>query len=190
MATLRVAASRNAVEGDIRLPSPNDGLLRSKEGDVKPCEHNARVLIAEASQYGDLHYDEFLSRMRYGARDWIDADEIECLCWLQSAHGVSRFTIGQARNGARAVANSRSRDSLREFVETLPRWDGAPRIESAFVDAWGATDDSLTRAASRNFFVACIARALHPGAKVDTLWTFEGPQGTGKSLALHALGED
>ncbi len=25
---------------------------------------------------------------------------------------------------------------------------------------------------------------------MDTLWTFEGPQGTGKSLALHALGED
>jgi hypothetical protein len=92
MATLRVAASRNAVEGDIRLPSPNDGLLRSKEGDVKPCEHNARVLIAEASQYGDLHYDEFLSRMRYGARDWIDADEIECLCWLQSA-SARRATV-------------------------------------------------------------------------------------------------
>ena len=35
-----------------------------------------------------------------------------------------------------------------------------------------------------------IARALQPGAKVDTLWTFEGPQGTGKSLSLHALGGD
>ena len=48
----------------------------------------------------------------------------------------------------------------------------------------------LTRAASRNFFVALIARAVHPGAKVDTLWTFEGPQGTFKSLALRALGRD
>jgi predicted P-loop ATPase len=46
------------------------------------------------------------------------------------------------------------------------------------------------RAASRNFFIALIARAVLPASKVDTLWTFEGPQGIGKSLALHALGGD
>jgi hypothetical protein len=181
----------------LRRPQPDPevdpagvGLILSKDGDIKPCEHNARLLIAGAPQYQKLHHDEFLSRMRLGDRDWIDADEIECLCWLQSAHGVSRFTLGQARNGARAVANSRHRDSLREFVGTLPEWDGVSRIESAFADAWGAVDNALTRAASRNFLVAMIARALHPGAKVDTLWTFEGPQGIGKSLALAALGRD
>jgi hypothetical protein len=167
-----------------------DGLLKSDTGTIKPCEHNARVLIAGAPQYAYVHYDEFLSRMRFGARDWTDADEIGCLCWLQSAHGVSRFTIGQTRNAARAVAYSRRRDSLREFVEGLPAWDEIPRIDMAFADAWGADDTPLTRAASRNFLIGMIARALHPGAKVDTLWVFEGPQGIGKSLALNALGED
>jgi hypothetical protein len=115
-------------------------------------------LIGAASQYAGLHFDEFLSRLRIEGRDWIDADDLQCLRWLQSAHGVARFSLGQARNGARSVAYSRRRDSLREFVEALPVWDGTPRIDAAFCDAWGAPDDALTRASSRNFFVAMIAR--------------------------------
>ena len=165
-------------------------LLKTETGTIKACEHNARVLIAGATQYADLHFDEFLSRLRLATRDWTDADDLDVVCWLQAAHGVARFTLGQARNGARNVAYSRRRDSLREFVESLPGWDGIARIDAAFCDTWGAPDDALTRAASRNFFVAMIARALHPGSKVDTLVTFEGQQGIGKSLALQALGGD
>ncbi len=115
-----------------------DGLLRSNAGVIKACEHNARVLIAAAPQYADLPLVEFLSRMRLGGRYGTDADDIECVCWLQSEHGVARFTLGHARSAARVVAHSRGRDSLREFVEELPAWDGIERIDSAFADAWRA----------------------------------------------------
>jgi hypothetical protein len=178
---------------DVREPQEDqergsDKLLRSDRGAIKPCEHNACELLADAAQYGGLHFDEFLSRMRLDARDWTDADDLAALSWLQSKHSVPGFTLGQVRNAARTLAYSRRRDSLREFVDGLPRWDGTPRIEMAFVDAWGARDDTLTRAASRNFFVALIARAMKPGAQVDTVWCFEGPQGTLKSSSLRALG--
>src|SRR5262249_39347142 len=146
--------------------------------------------LAGAPQFSELHYDDFLSRQRISDRDWVDADDLELLLWLQSAHRVPTFTLGQARNAARAVAYTRRRDSLKAFISKLPSWDGVPRIELAFVDAWGAPDDALTRAASRNFFVAMIARADKPGTKVDTLWTFEGNQGIGKSLALEVLAGD
>src|SRR6266496_3351536 len=118
-------------------------LLRTVKGGIKPCEHNAFVLIAQAPRYVGLHFDEFLSRMRLDARDWIDADDLDAVRWLQSAHAVARFTLGHARNGVRSVAYTRRRDSLREFVEGLPAWDGTPRIEAAFCDAWGAPDSPL-----------------------------------------------
>jgi putative DNA primase/helicase len=51
-------------------------------------------------------------------------------------------------------------------------------------------DNVLTRTASRNFFIAMIARALHPGAQVDTLEAFEGEQGIGKTRAMRELGGD
>ena len=162
-----LATKRSRKPPETVAPASESELLQSSAGEIKPCEHNARVLIGTSPQYAELHFDEFLSRLRIGARDWTDADDLDLLCWLQSAHGVPRFVRAQARNGALAVAYSRRRDSLREFVERLSAWDGTPRIEHAFEDAWGAPDDMLTRAASRNFFVALIARAVHPGAKVE-----------------------
>src|SRR5207253_2604308 len=135
-------------------PSRPAELLRNDKGAILPCEHNAFVLLSAATEFAQLHFDEFLSRMRIGARDWIDADDLGAVCWLQSVNGVARFTLGHARNAARALAYSRRRDSLREFVENLPAWDGTPRIEQAFADAWGAPNNELIRAASTNFFVA------------------------------------
>lgn len=163
-------------------------LLLSDKGAIQPCLHNACVLIADATEFANLHFDEFLSRLRMGERDWTDADDLELLRWLQSAHGVSRFTLGHARDAARSVAYSRKRDSLRVFVENLPEWDGTLRIDNAFAKAWGAPASPLSAAASRNFFIALIARAMQPGAQVDTVWCFEGAQGVGKSRSLRALG--
>jgi hypothetical protein len=163
-------------------------LLTNDKGVILACEHNAFVLLEASTLYTGLHFDEFLSRLRFDERDWTDADDLDALRWLQSKHGVARFTLGHTRHAAQSLAYSRRHDSLREFVENLPTWDGTPRIEQAFADAWGAPDTELIRAASSNFFVALIARALQPGAQVDTLWTFEGPQGSFKSRALRELG--
>ena len=171
----RIDAEQDALDGK--------ALLRSPKGLIKACEHKPR-LIGDAPQYAGPYFDEFLSRLRIDCRDWTDADDLEALCWLQSAHEVSAFTLGQARNGARAVAYSRRRDSLREFVESLPDWDGTERIDLAFADAWGVPDTPVTRAASRNLLIAAIARAMRPGAQVDTVWCFEGPQGTYKSQSM------
>jgi predicted P-loop ATPase len=110
------------------------------------------------------------------------------LCSLQAVHQVAGFTLGQVRNAVQTSAYERRRDSLRDYVKSLPPWDSTPRLEHAFCDGWGAMDTPLVRASSRNFFVAMIARALNPGAQVDTLWAFEGLQGTLKSRSFRELG--
>jgi predicted P-loop ATPase len=162
----------------------------SRWGEIKACEFNACVLMREAERYKLLHFDEFLFRTRLGERDWTDHDERDLLYWLQGAHGVPKFSPSQARNAAQKIAYERRRDSLRDYVNALPQWDGIERVGRAFASAWGARDSELTRAASKNFFIALIARALEPGAQVDTLWVFEGPQGARKSAALRQLGGD
>jgi hypothetical protein len=163
-------------------------LYRAGNGALVPCEHNAFVLIDNAQQYQGLHFDTFLDRQRLGEADWSDGDDIACLTWLQRTQ-QTRFNLTHARLGARLVAFARRRDSLAQFVEGLPAWDSTERIAAAFSDAWGAPESELMHAASRNFFVALIARALVPGAQVDTVWCFEGPQGTYKSRSLRTLGQ-
>ncbi len=162
-------------------------LLRSESGSIRPCEHNAYVLLAASEKHDDLHFDTFHHRMRIDDRDWSDADERAALLCLQSGHNVPGFSLRQVSTACRALADARKRDSLKEWIAALPQWDGVARIERAFCDAWGAPENALLCAASRNFFVALIARGERPGAKVDTLWCFEGPQGTYKSMALQEL---
>jgi predicted P-loop ATPase len=48
----------------------------------------------------------------------------------------------------------------------------------------------LTRSVARKWLVACVARAMKPGCKVDTILVLEGKQGIGKSSALAALAGD
>lgn len=170
-----------------RKPAAPDLILGDK-GQIRPCDYNAKQLIGADPLYAELHFDEFLYRARIGDRDWTDHDDRDALCALQAAHRVPGFTLGHVRNAAMVIAYARKRDSLGEYVTALPVWDSTQRIEMAFADAWGAPDTSLGRAASRNFFIASIARAMRPGAQVDTLWAFEGKQGTRKSAALRALG--
>lgn len=166
----------------------NPALLLNEKGKILPCEHNALELLRTDDYHGALHFDRFLYRVRIGPRDWSDQDDRAALCGLQAVHRVHGFTLGQVRSAVLSLAYERQCDSLEDHVLGLAKWDGVSRIEMAFCDAWGAPDDPVTRAASRNLFVAMIARALRPGAQVDTLWVFEGPQGSGKSAALRALG--
>jgi len=188
--TVAVAPSAPEAPPPLGLPAPD--LILDAKGGIKPCEHNARQLMAAAAQYNELHFDDFLYRPRIGegttARDWSDHDERDALIWLQSAHRVAGFTLNQVRTAASKLAYDRRIDSLNEFVMGVPAWDGVARIELAFIEAWGAADTELTRAASRNFFLALHARAVNPGAQVDNLWVIEGPQGTLKSLSLRVLG--
>ena len=86
-----LATKRSRKPPETVAPASESELLQSSAGEIKPCEHNARVLIGTSPQYAELHFDEFLSRLRIGARDWTDADDLDLLCWLQSAHGVPRF---------------------------------------------------------------------------------------------------
>lgn len=173
---------------DARRKANELKLICGDKGQIKACEYNVKQLLGADAKYNPLHFDDFLYRPRFGDRDWTDGDDLAALCALQAEHRVPAFTLRQVRNAVMVLARERARDSLRDFVASLPPWDNTPRIELAFCEAWGAHDTPLTRAASRNLFVAMIARAVKPGAQVDTLWALEGPQGRRKSMSLRALG--
>lgn len=183
------AADRGVAILDERRQAKELNLILDSKGRIKACEFNAKQLLGADAQYGAVHFDEFLGRMRIGERDWTDHDDRAALIGLQAVHRVPGFTLGQVRNAVQTFAFERRCDSLRDYVlNALPAWDRTPRIEHAFCDGWGAADTALTRAASCNFFIAMVARALRPGAQVDTLWAFEGPQGKLKSRSFRELG--
>ena len=74
-----------------------------------------------------------------------------------------------------------------EYLESLPVWDGLPRVDALFPSYMRCADTALNGALSRCFMLGAVARALRPGCKNDLMPIVWGEQGGRKSSAIKAL---
>lgn len=83
----------------------------------------------------------------------------------------------------------RSHNPVKEYI-TAVEWDNAPRLDSLLIDYLGADNTPLTKAITRKWFCAAVARVFEPGVKFDNVLTLAGAQGIGKSIFLATLAGD
>ena len=74
----------------------------------------------------------------------------------------------------------------RDYLRSL-KWDGTARLDGMLSVYAGAEDGELNRTIGRRFMISCVARAMQPGCKVDTVLILAGAQGIGKSTFFRAL---
>lgn len=85
-------------------------------------------------------------------------------------------TVGKdlVSDAARSVAQRLAYHPIRDHLNAL-RWDGKERLDTWLVRHGGADDSPYTRAVSRKFLLAMVARVMKPGCKHDVLkqlgWT-------------------
>ena len=172
----------------------------STKGLIFPTVENARLILThDPALRGLLAYDRFAVRVmvmratpwgtsaicKSGRRPWTDADGSGLRWYLETAYGLKgKQCIDDAFT---TVANANAYDDVESYVQAL-QWDGTPRVDLLWVRYLGAEDTPYTRAVSRKSLVACVARALKPGVKYDTVLTLVGGQGYGKSTVLQMLG--
>lgn len=117
---------------------------------------------------------------------WRDADDAQLLVYLALNYGD--FSERIYRNGIAKVADDRSYHPIREYLDSLPVWDGVVRTEKLLVNCLGAEDTPYVRAVMRKTLIAAVARVMEPGIKFDNILVLTGPQGTGKSTLSKKLG--
>ena len=91
--------------------------------------------------------------------------------------------------GVRAVAMARRFHPVQDWLGGL-RWDGTERVRDLMLRGFGALprfDEELVRLIGARFLVSLVARALKPGAKVDTMLVLTGKQGMFKSTSYETL---
>lgn len=118
-------------------------------------------------------------------RLWGESDSQGLYWYLEKYYQIS---AAAKIDGALALHSERHAfNEVTAYLEGLV-WDGAPRLDTLFVDYLGAADTPYVRAVTRKAFTAAVARAMEPGIKFDHMAILSGPQGIGKSSLLDKMG--
>lgn len=123
-------------------------------------------------------------------RDWSDADTAQLRRYLEVYYnGLTNKDV--VETGLTNAFQAQSRHPVREYLESLPEWDGTERVDTLLVDYLGAEDSKYVRTITRTHLVAAVARVMEPGIKYDTMITLCGSQGAHKSSFIRILcGDD
>lgn len=169
------------------------GLDRNAGGIPLTNLNNAvAVLEHDLLLKGHVWFDEFLNRMlTLGVdgkpREWQAVDDDNLALYMQRGIGLQKMSSDTVSRAVRVVAYRDVRNCARDWMSSL-QWDDTGRIETFFIDVFGAADSDYTRAAGRNFWISLAARVMAPGCQVDNMVVLEGLQGKGKSSAAQIIG--
>lgn len=119
---------------------------------------------------------------------WNDSDYAALKVYLSKMYGV--YSPNKTKDAVVAVATERAYHPVRDYLSSLPKWDGMKRVETLLIDYFGADDTGYTRAVIRKTLVAAVARIFRPGTKFDSVLILNGPQGIGKSTFFSKLAGD
>ena len=85
------------------------------------------------------------------------------------------------------VADDRHFHPVRDYLDSLPEWDGEKRVEDVIIKWLLADDTDYVRTVTRKTFAAAVARVYEPGVKFDCVPVLDGDQGIGKSSIFRDL---
>jgi putative DNA primase/helicase len=92
------------------------------------------------------------------------------------------------------VAQERTIEPIKEWLTSIPEWDGEDRIQWFFHNILHAKipdgASQLVTEMSCKWFISCVARVMEPGCKMDTCLVLVGAKGMRKSTALKELASE
>jgi predicted P-loop ATPase len=117
---------------------------------------------------------------------WNDSDMSAIKVYFDRAYGI--WSPTKLREALIAVTAERAYHPVKEYLNSLPKWDERQRLNTLLIDYLGAEDNDYSKAVIRKTLVAAVARIYEPGIKFDNVLILNGPQGIGKSTFFERLG--
>jgi predicted P-loop ATPase len=176
------------------------GKLRTNNfGNVQPILFNLQIIFDNDPQLvGSLAFNEFrndvvLMKKLPGLREaikkdgseWTDTAELMVKVFIEKRYEVT-FPTATIKEGSLVISQQHRFHPVREYMRGLI-WDGVSRVDTLFVDYFGAEDSPYTRAVTRKWLCAGVARVFTPGIKYDHAIVLESAEGIGKSSLAREL---
>ena len=155
--------------------------------------HNITLILQNDPKLKNIVFNQQLDGMEikgevpwnHPSKYWRDADDAQLISYVDSHYGT--FSQRNYQIAVTKVADDRSYHPIREYLDSLPDWDGIPRVDTLLIDYLGAEDNAYIRAVTRKTLCAAVCRVKEPGVKFDTMLVLNGPQGIGKSTLIAKL---
>jgi len=157
--------------------------------------YNLNLILNNDPDFRNFAYNELANRIQVtgslpwerpeGNKFWRDADTAQ----LKSIIDI-RYLPFSSRNHDVAftkIADDRRFHPIRDYLDSLPAWDGTKRVEDVFIKYLKADDTDYIRTITRKTFAAAVARIYVPGIKFDCVPVLDGDQGIGKSTIVKDL---
>lgn len=167
---------------------PRTGLLENSV-------YNLNLILNNDPDFQNFAFNELANRIQItgplpwerpeGNSFWRDADTAQ----LKSIIDI-RYLAFSSRNHDVAfikAADDRHFHPVRDYLNSLPEWDGVKRVEDLFIKYLQAEDTEYVRTVTRKTFAAAVARIYVPGIKFDCVPVLDGDQGIGKSTIVKDL---
>jgi predicted P-loop ATPase len=168
-------------------------LVYDKAGNLKNTLHNLTLILKNDENLKGIVFNQQLDGMeirgevpwKHPAKYWRDADDAQLISYIDTNYGS--FSQRNYQIAITKVADDRSYHPIREYLASLPEWDGVRRVDTLLVDYLGAEDSEYVRAVTRKTLCAAVCRVMQPGCKFDSMLVLNGPQGIGKSTLIARL---
>lgn len=165
-----------------------------KKGNLVKSLNNTLVILQGDPRLKGIVFNQMADNLeikeavpwKHPNKFWRDADDAQLESFLARCH--TELPKSKILTAITKVADDRSYHPVREYLDSLPEWDGIPRVDTLLIDYLGAEDCAYVRAVTRKTLCAAVRRVRNPGCKYDTVLVLCGPQGIGKSTLVHNLG--
>jgi len=169
-------------------------LQYDRKGDLETSLNNVLCILKNDPQLKGIVFNQMADNLeikgeapwKTPSRFWRDADDAQLEAFL-AAH-YTEFPKTKIQTAITKAADDRAYHPVREYLDSLPQWDGTPRVDTLLVDYLGAEDSDYVRSVTRKTLCAAVHRVRFPGCKFDTVLVLCGPQGIGKSTLIAKLG--
>jgi len=166
----------------------------NKRGDIDSSLNNILLIMEHDKELKNIVFNEMSDGLeiigpvpwKHPGQFWRDADDAQLEAYLSKVY--AEFPKAKILTGVTKVADDRSYHPVKEYLESLPEWDGIERVDRYFIDYLGAEDSDYVKAVTRKTLCAAVCRVQNPGCKFDTMPVLDGPQGCGKSTSIAKLG--
>jgi len=157
------------------------------------CRYNTATILRQDPRYNSLCYNEHSDKILLNDI-MIDDAMMERIALEFEENYRYKVTDKALRASVIMVAQERTIEPIKDWLTSLPEWDGEDRIQWFFHNVLKAKvpdgTDKLVTEMSCKWFTSCVARVMAPGCKMDTCLVLVGAKGLRKSTALKVLASE